>query len=131
MTFDWLFEETSLQRDDHIFVFVSEVDIKIISKDGDIDYNKAFLKWKLDLDFRSWGVKDPEIVIDSITGIEGMKINPLEAKKIEFDYLPGDGIYPNSISVHLDSEGNPDICEIEFTYFGENKYGFTRRSIEK
>ena len=102
--------------------FASEVRVGVSKPlTGDAFINEAFktrVVWKIDIEARSWGIKDINISVTKDVQIAWVEVNGEEQEKEQAATLPaglitiemeskGSGIYPIELEVKVDQNNKP------------------------
>ena len=114
-------------------VYAALVPVEVYNAPGDkalIEVDEVRVEFKLDLEYRSWGVKAIDIYpqglvqiagsVDSDEGTRdfGMQI---DLSKLTIEYIKGSGITAKVLEIWLDANGKVDysMSNIVFTYMAK------------
>jgi hypothetical protein len=89
------------------------VDLMVKDYDGDVEYDESVrLQYKLDLEYRSWGIKDLTVVLDKPVSVrfsledgteKELKVDLSDAR---VEWYEGSAFYPHQIELTIDKQGN-------------------------
>jgi len=102
----------------------TDVDVEIYPKKKTLsaEADKVSVPFNIDLEFRSWGLKDisvmlydeitvPYLLVDMEADREEERELVVDLSKLNIDYYEGGGYYPEVLVIHLNEDGTVNYAD--------------------